>query len=85
MQFKCNYTVLLSKTFLFQALQFSQTVPIQTILFSISMQLVLFNPPIGPYQVLLFWARVDLEAMSMKGCSALPKAPSSLEPHLQIV
>ena len=32
------------KTFLFQAIQFSQTVPIQTIQFSISVQLVLFNP-----------------------------------------
>ena len=30
--------------FLFQAIQFSQTVLIQTIQFSISMQLVLFNP-----------------------------------------
>ena len=32
------------KTFLFQAIQFSQTVPIQAIQFSINMQLVLFNP-----------------------------------------
>ena len=29
MQFKCKYTVYLPKTFLFQAIQFSQTVPIQ--------------------------------------------------------
>ena len=36
-QFKCKYG--LSKTFLFQAIQF-----IQTIQFSISMLLVLFNP-----------------------------------------
>ena len=34
----------MSKTFLFQVIQFSQTVLIQTIQFSISMQLVLFNP-----------------------------------------
>ena len=33
-----------SKTFLFQAIQFSQTVLIETIQFSLSMQLVLFNP-----------------------------------------
>ena len=39
-QFKCKYTVLLSKTFLFQAIQFSQTVLIQTILFSISIAFV---------------------------------------------
>ena len=44
MQFKCKYTVYLSKTFLFQAIQFSQTVLIQTIQFSTSMQLVLFKP-----------------------------------------
>ena len=50
------------------------------------MQLVLFNPKIGPYQVLPFRARVDLGAMAMKGCSAFPKAPASLVLycHLQI-
>ena len=41
-QFKCKYTVYLSKAFLFQAIQFSQTVLIKTIQFSISMQLILF-------------------------------------------
>ena len=49
------------------------------------MQLVLFNPKIGPYQVLPFRARVDLGAMAMKGCPALPKAPASLELHHQII
>ena len=29
--------------------------------------LILFNPYIGPYQVLPFGARVDLGAMAMKG------------------
>ena len=43
-QYKCKYTVYLSKTFLFQAIQFSQTVLIQTIQFSMSIHLVLFNP-----------------------------------------
>ena len=43
MQFNCKYNLIV-KTFLFQAFQFSQTVLIQTIQFSISMQLVLFNP-----------------------------------------
>ena len=67
----------MSKTFLFQAIQPSQTVPIQTIQFSISIQLVLFNPWIGPYYVRPFRARVDLGAMAMKGCFASPKALAS--------
>ena len=46
-QFKWKYTVWLSKTFLFQAIQFNQTVLIHTIQFSISMQLVRSNPLIG--------------------------------------
>ena len=49
------------------------------------MQLVLFNPLIGPYQMQLFRARVDLEAMAMKGCSVFPKAPALLKLHHQIV
>ena len=36
-QFKCKYSLIV-KTFLFQAITFSQTVLIQTIQFSISMQ-----------------------------------------------
>ena len=40
MQFKRKYSLIV-KIFLFQAIQFSQTVLIQTIQFSISMQLVL--------------------------------------------
>ena len=39
----------------------------------------------GPYQVPLRRARVDLETMAMKGCSVFPKAPALLEPHHQIV
>ena len=49
------------------------------------MTLVLFNPYIGPYGGLPFQARVDLGGMAMKGYSVFPKAPASLEPHLQIV
>ena len=49
------------------------------------MQLVLFNPLIGPNQVLPFRSRVDAGAMVTKVCSAFPKAPASLEPHHQIV
>ena len=66
----------------FVSTYFCQTVQIQTIQFSISMQLVLFNPEIGYYEVRPFWARVDLGAMAMKGCSAFPIAPASLEPYL---
>ena len=39
--------------------------------------LVLFNRYIGPYQVLLLVARVDQEAMAMKGYYEFPKAPVS--------
>ena len=49
------------------------------------MQLILFNSYIGPYQVSPLRARVDLEAMAMKGFFAFLKAPASLEPHHQIV
>ena len=83
--FKCKYGDYLLKTFLFQTFQFSQKVLIQTIQFTISMQLVLFNPWVGPYQMLPFRARVDLGAMARKGCSAFTKAPASLETHHQIV
>ena len=47
--------------------------------------LVLFNPYIGPYQVLPLRARVDQGAMTIKEYSAFPKAPVLLEPHHQIV
>ena len=68
------------KTFLFQAIQFSQTVQ-----FSISIPLVLFSPQIGPYQVLQLRARVDVGAMAMKSGSVFPKPPAFLKPHHQIV
>ena len=66
----------MSKIFLFQIIQFSPTVLIQTIQFSISMQLILFNPLIGPHQLLPFRVGVGLGTMAMKGCSAFPKAPA---------
>ena len=47
--------------------------------------LVLFDPEIGPYQVLPLQAKMDQGVMTMKGYSALPKAPALLEPHHQIV
>ena len=53
-----------------------KTVLFQTIQFSILNSLVLFDPLIGPYQVLLLWARVDLEAIAIKGYYAFFKAPA---------
>ena len=49
------------------------------------MPLILFNLQIGAYQVRPCWARVDLGAMAIKGCSAFPKAPALLKPYYQIV
>ena len=83
-QFKCKYSLIV-KTLLFQAIQFSQSVLIQKIQFSISMYLISSNPLIGPNQVLPFQATEDLGKMTMKACSAFPKAPASLEPHHQII
>ena len=56
----------------------------QTIQFSISMLLVLFNPLIGPYQVQPLRARVDPGEMAMKGCSVFPKAPTLLRPQIRL-
>ena len=60
-----------------------QTVLLLTINFSISTQFkcqkVIFNPLIGPCQVLPLRAKVDLGAMAMKGYSAFPKAPALLK------
>ena len=47
--------------------------------------LVLFDPLVGPYQVLPLRAGVDLGAIPMEGYSAFPKAPALLDPHHQIV
>ena len=84
MHFKYKYSLIV-KTISSQAIQFSQIVLIPTIQFSISMQFVLFNPKMGPYQVLLFLARVDQGAVAMKVCTAFPIAPASLEPHYKTV
>ena len=45
----------------------------------------IWDTEIGPYQVIPLPARVDLEAMAMKGYSAFPKVLAFLKPHLQIV
>ena len=43
------------------------------------------KPIDGSNQVLPFRARVELGAMAVKGYSAFPQTPESLEPHHQIV
>ena len=48
------------------------------------MLLVLFNPYIGPYQVLPLQARMDLGVMAMKEYST-SQVPALLKPHHQIV
>ena len=47
--------------------------------------LVLFDPLVGPYQVLLLRVRVDQGVMSMKGYSKFHKPPAILELHYQNV
>ena len=71
----------MSKIFLFQAIQFTQTVLIQTILFSICMQLVLFNPLIGPLLGATTPSQSGPGAMAMKVYSAFPKGRVLLELH----
>ena len=73
---------LILKTFLFQAIQFSQTVLIQTIPLSISMKF----SSIWPIDRALSGTTIrDLGAMAMKGYSTFLKAPVSQEPHHQMV
>ena len=50
---------------------------------SLNGQIVLFEPSVGPYQVLPHRVRVDQVAIAMKWYTTLPKAPW-LEPDLQI-
>ena len=71
-QFKCKYG--LSKTFLFQAIQFSQTVH-----FSISMLLVLVNPYIGSYQVLPLWGQSGPGSDGNEGVLRIPQSSSTAE------
>ena len=70
------------KQFNFEAIQFSIS---HLFALSLKCQTVLFDPEIGPYQVLLFQARVGLGVITMKRYSTFPKAPALLEPHHQIV
>ena len=57
------YAQLNDQTVLFQTIQFSMNTQFQC-------QTVIFDPGIGPYQVLLLLTKVELGAMAMKGYSA---------------
>ena len=68
----------MSKTFLYQVIQFSQTVLIQSMQFS----------SIYPIDRALSGATILGQSgpgSNAKGCSTFPKAPALLEPHHQIV
>ena len=86
-------TIQFSQTILIQTNQFCITIVfvhtelnVKTVLFQ-AIQLCISMPfsSMGPYQVLLLQAIVDLGAMTMKRYSAFPKAPALLETHHQIV
>ena len=62
--------------FLFLAIPFRQIVLIQTIQFSISMQLVLFNPGST------LPGQSGTGSNGKEGVLHIPKAPASLKPHI---
>ena len=66
------YIQLNDQTLLFQPSQSS----ISFVCFQFKCQAVLFDPYIGPYQVLPLQARVDLGVMAMKGYSTFPQSSS---------
>ena len=91
-QFSMEYAVSMSKQFYFKQFSLayvrnlnSKTVLFQVIQFSTSMQLILFDPKIGPHQALPLRAEMNLGAMAMKGYSAFCKASAILKSHNQIV
>ena len=61
----------MSKTFLFQAIQFNQTIQ-----FSISMPLVLFNPLIGPISGTTIPGQSRPGSDGNKGVLCIPQSPS---------
>ena len=76
----CAYTQLNGKTVLFLTIQFN----ISPFIWSeIKFKTVLFDPKMGPYQILPLQVRVDLVVMVMKGYSTFPKTPG-LKPHHMI-
>ena len=63
----------------------SNIVPFQNIQFSVSKQFSCICSSGSTYQVLPLQARVDLEAIAIKGYLEFPKTPALLEPQHQIV
>ena len=68
----------MSKTVLFQAIQFSISAQFKCLT-------VLFDPLIKLYQVLPLWAKVNLGGMAMKRYLAFPKTPTLWKPRHQMV
>ena len=68
----------MSKTFLFQAIQFSQTVLIQTIQFSISMQFSSMKPIDRALSGLTTLCQSEPGCDDNEGVLCIPKAPASL-------
>ena len=81
----------MSKTLLFQTIQFSTHFQCQKQFYfkqfdlAYVHSLVLFDQSIGLCQVLPLRARVQQGAMAVKESSSFPKAPALLEPRHQIV
>ena len=75
------YIQLNGQTVLFLTIQLS----ISRLLSQFKCQTVLFDPLIGPYQVLPLRVRVDIGTMAIKEYSTFPKPPALQEPHHQIV
>ena len=74
------FTQLNDQTLLFLTIQISMKFPCKQFKY----QIIIFDPSIGPYQVLVLWATVGQVEMALKRHSMFSKSPR-LEPHHQIV
>ena len=77
-QFKCKYGLIVNNICI--SSYFSQIIQ-----FRISMPLVLFNPSIGPYQVLPHRDQSVPGSDVNEGVLRIPQSSSIAEPHYQIV
>ena len=84
-QFKCKYTVYLSKTFLFRVIHFSQTVLIQAIQFRISTQFSSIWPIDRTLSGTTTPRLSGHESDGNEGIPHIPIGPAFLETHDQIV
>ena len=75
----------MSKTFLFQAIQFIQTVLIQIIQFSINMPFSSIEPIDRALSGATIPGQSEPGSNGNEGCSTFFKAPVSLEPHQLII